>query len=222
MRALRAAPMRRTSAETLAQKLLRPHLMVLNSAQTHACKCIIWIVLAFLMGYFTGIYTGRLDRLQIFSQYTDYLMQAQTYASFWQNWLRLFSIAFLQASFVYVCGFHLWGYVLISSCFAFKGAMLGMCASRIYNTGGARQLLFYWILNFLPELTLSALILWLAYTACGVCKRIADTAFLGCRGTLGSAVRRLSIRYLFCAAACAFGSALFSGSAIIFVNVIFS
>ena len=83
-------------------------------------------------------------------------MAAQSYTAFWSVWCSWFAAAFLQASLIYLCGFHLWGSIFMGAYFAFKGTVLGVCASAIYASGGARALVVYWLLNCLPELVLSA------------------------------------------------------------------
>ncbi len=61
--------------------------------------------------------------------------------------------------------------------FAFKGTVLGVCASAIYASGGARALVVYWLLNCLPELVLSAFMLWLAHSSCRVSQSLSSIVF---------------------------------------------
>ena len=129
---------------------------------------------AFLTGYLAGIPLG------------------------WSVWCSWFAAAFLQASLIYLCGFHLWGSIFMGAYFAFKGTVLGVCASAIYASGGARALVVYWLLNCLPELVLSAFMLWLAHSSCRVSQSLSSIVFSGCRCALNGAIRRLSVHYLLC------------------------
>ena len=128
--------------------------------------------------------------------------------------------AFLQASLIYLCGFHLWGSIFMGAYFAFKGTVLGVCASAIYASGGARALVVYWLLNCLPELVLSAFMLWLAHSSCRVSQSLSSIVFSGCRCALNGAIRRLSVHYLLCLLGCAVSSFMFSGSAVLFASVL--
>lgn len=104
-------------------------------------------------------------------------MSAQSYTAFWSVWCSWFAAAFLQASLIYLCGFHLWGSIFMGAYFAFKGTVLGVCASAIYASGGARALVVYWLLNCLPELVLSAFMLWLAHSSCRVSQSLSSIVF---------------------------------------------
>ena len=118
----------------------------------------------FLTGYLVGIPLGRFELHGAFTSLTEHVMAAQSYTAFWSVWCSWFAAAFLQASLIYLCGFHLWGSIFMGAYFAFKGTVLGVCASVIYASGGARALVVYWLLNCLPELVLSAFMLWLAHS----------------------------------------------------------
>lgn len=107
---------------------------------------------AFLTGYLAGIPLGRFELHGAFTSLTEHVMAAQSYTAFWSVWCSWFAAAFLQASLIYLCGFHLWGSIFMGAYFAFKGTVLGVCASAIYASGGARALVVYWLLNCLPEL----------------------------------------------------------------------
>lgn len=126
----------------------------------------------------------------------------------------------LQASLIYLCGFHLWGSIFMGAYFAFKGTVLGVCASAIYASGGARALVVYWLLNCLPELVLSAFMLWLAHSSCRVSQSLSSIVFSGCRCALTGAIRRLSVHYLLCLLGCAVSSFMFSASAVLFASVL--
>ena len=114
----------------------------------------------FLTGYLAGIPLGRFELHGAFTSLTEHVMAAQSYTAFWSVWCSWFAAAFLQASLIYLCGFHLWGSIFMGAYFAFKGTVLGVCASAIYASGGTRALVVYWLLNCLPELVLSAFMLW--------------------------------------------------------------
>ena len=146
-------------------------------------------------------------------------MAAQSYTAFWSVWCSWFAAAFLQASLIYLCGFHLWGSIFMGAYFAFKGTVLGVCASAIYASGGARALVVYWLLNCLPELVLSTFMLWLAHSSCRVSQSLSSIVFSGCRCALNGAIRRLSVHYLLCLLGCAVSSFMFSGSAVLFASV---
>ena len=145
---------------------------------------------------------------------------AQSYTAFWSVWCSWFAAAFLQASLIYLCGFHLWGSIFMGAYFAFKGTVLGVCASAIYASGGARALVVYWLLNCLPELVLSAFMLWLAHSSCRVSQSLSSIVFSGCRCALNGAIRRLSVHYLLCLLGCAVSNFMFSGSAVLFASVL--
>ena len=147
-------------------------------------------------------------------------MSAQSYTAFWSVWCSWFAAAFLQASLIYLCGFHLWGSIFMGAYFAFKGTVLGVCASAIYASGGARALVVYWLLNCLPELVLSAFMLWLAHSSCRGSQSLSSIVFSGCRCALNGAIRRLSVHYLLCLLGCAVSSFMFSGSAVLFASVL--
>lgn len=147
---------------------------------------------AFLTGYLAGIPLGRFELHGAFTSLTEHVMAAQSYTAFWSVWCSWFAAAFLQASLIYLCGFHLWGSIFMGAYFAFKGTVLGVCASAIYASGGARALVVYWLLNCLPELVLSAFMLWLAHSSCRVSQSLSSIVFSGCRCALNGAIRRLS------------------------------
>lgn len=175
---------------------------------------------AFLTGYLAGIPLGRFELHGAFTSLTEHVMAAQSYTAFWSVWCSWFAAAFLQASLIYLCGFHLWGSIFMGAYFAFKGTVLGVCASAIYASGGARALVVYWLLNCLPELVLSTFMLWLAHSSCRVSQSLSSIVFSGCRCTLNGAIRRLSVHYLLCLLGCAVSSFMFSGSAVLFASVL--
>ena len=176
---------------------------------------------AFLTGYLAGIPLGRFELHGAFTSLTELVMAAQSYTAFWSVWCSWFAAAFLQASLIYLCGFHLWGSIFMGAYFAFKGTVLGVCASAIYASGGARALVVYWLLNCLPELALSAFMLWLAHSSCRVSQSLSSIIFSGCRcAALNGAIRRLSVHYLLCLLGCAVSSFMFSGSAVLFASVL--
>ena len=175
---------------------------------------------AFLTGYLAGIPLGRFELHGAFTSLTEHVMAAQSYTAFWSVWCSWFAAAFLQASLIYLCGFHLWGSIFMGAYFAFKGTVLGVCASAIYASGGARALVVYWLLNCLPELVLSAFMLWLAHSSCRVSQSLSSIVFSGCRCALNGAIRRLSVHYLLCLLGCAVSSFMFSGSAVLFASVL--
>ncbi len=174
----------------------------------------------FLTGYLAGIPLGRFELHGAFTSLTEHVMAAQSYTAFWSVWCSWFAAAFLQASLIYLCGFHLWGSIFMGAYFAFKGTVLGVCASAIYASGGARALVVYWLLNCLPELVLSAFMLWLAHSSCRVSQSLSSIVFSGCRCALNGAIRRLSVHYLLCLLGCAVSSFMFSGSAVLFASVL--
>lgn len=90
---------------------------------------------AFLTGYLAGIPLGRFELHGAFTSLTEHVMAAQSYTAFWSVWCSWFAAAFLQASLIYLCGFHLWGSIFMGAYFAFKGTVLGVCASAIYASG---------------------------------------------------------------------------------------
>ena len=92
--------------------------------------------------------------------------------------------------------------------------------AAIYASGGARALVVYWLLNCLPELVLSAFMLWLAHSSCRVSQSLSSIVFSGCRCALNGAIRRLSVHYLLCLLGCAVSSFMFSGSAVLFASVL--
>lgn len=83
---------------------------------------------AFLTGYLAGIPLGRFELHGAFTSLTEHVMAAQSYTTFWSVWCSWFAAAFLQASLIYLCGFHLWGSIFMGAYFAFKGTVLGVCA----------------------------------------------------------------------------------------------
>lgn len=147
-------------------------------------------------------------------------MAAQSYTAFWSVWCSWFAAAFLQASLIYLCGFHLWGSIFMGAYFAFKGTVLGVCASAIYASGGARALVVYWLLNCLPELVLSAFMLWLAHSSCQGKSKPVQHCFFRLPLCAQRRTRRLSVHYLLCLLGCAVSSFMFSGSAVLFASVL--
>ena len=175
---------------------------------------------AFLAGYLAGIPLGRFELHGTYATLTEHIMSAQSYAAFWPVWCSWFAAAFLQASLIYLCGFHLWGGIYMGAYFAFKGTVLGVCASAIYGSGGARALVVYWLLNCLPELVLFAFMLWLAHISHSVSQNLSRIVFSGCRSALNCSIRRLSVHYLLCLLGCAVSSFVFSGLAVLFASVL--
>ena len=78
---------------------------------------------AFLTGYLAGIPLGRFELHGAFTSLTEHVMAAQSYTAFWSVWCSWFAAAFLQASLIYLCGFHLWGSIFTGAYFAFKGTV---------------------------------------------------------------------------------------------------
>lgn len=72
----------------------------------------------------------------------------------------------------------------------------------------------------LPELVLSAFMLWLAHSSCRASQSLSSIVFSGCRCALNGAIRRLSVHYLLCLLGCAVSSFMFSGSAVLFASVL--
>ena len=68
---------------------------------------------AFLTGYLAGIPLGRFELHGAFTSLTEHVMAAQSYTAFWSVWCSWFAAAFLQASLIYLCGFHLWGSIFM-------------------------------------------------------------------------------------------------------------
>ena len=126
-----------------------------------------------------------------FTSLTEHVMAAQSYTASGLSGAVGLPAAFL-VSLIYLCGFHLWGSIFMGAYFAFKGTVLGVCASAIYASGGARALVVYWLLNCLPELVLSAFMLWLAHSSCRASQSLSSIVFSGCRCALNGAIRRLS------------------------------
>lgn len=219
MRAPRPAPAGHPAKGILSN--VSPAGAVAAGMQKHAGKRdLLAFSAAFLAGYLAGIPLGRFELHGAFAALTQHIMSAQSYTSFWPVWCSWFAAAFLQASLIYLCGFHLWGSIFMGAYFTFKGTVLGVCASSVYGSGGARALVIYWLLNCLPELVLFAFMLWLAHISCSVSQNLSRIVFSGCRSTLNSAIRRLSVHYLLCLLGCAASSFVFSGSAVLFASVL--
>ena len=100
--------------------------------------------------------------------------------------------------------------------------MLGLCAAAVYASSGARGLVVYWLLSFLPELSFLLLLLWLSQAAC----RLSGALFgvlMGrnpVRGALKIKVKTMVFRYLFAIAASAACAVLGAGSAVLFAGVL--
>lgn len=76
---------------------------------------------AFLTGYLAGIPLGRFELHGAFTSLTEHVMAAQSYTAFWSVWCSWFAAAFLQASLIYLCGFHLWGSNFYGGLFCIQG-----------------------------------------------------------------------------------------------------
>lgn len=97
---------------------------------------------AFLTGYLAGIPLGRFELHGAFTSLTEHVMAAQSYTAFWSVWCSWFAAAFLQASLIYLCGFHLWGSIFMGAYFAFKGTVLGCALPPFMRPAGHVRLLF--------------------------------------------------------------------------------
>ena len=122
-----------------------------------------------------------------------------------KNDLFAFSSAFLTG---YLAGIPLGRFELHG---AFTSLTEHVMAAQSYTA---------WLLNCLPELVLSAFMLWLAHSSCRVSQSLSSIVFSGCRCALNGAIRRLSVHYLLCLLGCAVSSFMFSGSAVLFASVL--
>ena len=180
----------------------------------------IGLAAAFLLGYVAGIPSGRTFASDFGTALAGYYMDGTNFRSFVPVFTGMFSGAFLQATWVMLCGFHLWGGALLVLFFALKGGLMGVCAACVYLQGGTRSLVVHWLLTCLPDLAVFLVMLWLSVTAGTLSRRLYHVAVNGGRGSLMGEIRQLLLRYLIAVALCAAGCALFAASAVLLAGVL--
>lgn len=176
----------------------------------------------FLAGYVGGILYCRGSVPEPAALLAGFYMDKQNFADFGAVFASLFSAAFLQMTAAALCGSSVIGPAPLAVLFAGRGTMLGLCAAAVYASSGARGLVVYWLLSFLPELSFLLLLLWLSQAAC----RLSGALFgvlMGrnpARGALKIKAKTMVFRYLFAIAASAACAVLGAGSAVLFAGVL--
>lgn len=163
---------------------------------------------AFLLGYFPGIFYGRLGNGDIGAQLAEYYLEPLHFSVWSDTFFNQISAAFLQLLFIVFCGFSAFGVGLLALFFLIKGAFLGLCAVNVLALGGSRGLVFYWLCVCLPSLLQLLVLLWLAGYAARPSIGLFQNAFCGGapRGQLEASRRRFLVRcgtsllffFLFC------------------------
>lgn len=175
----------------------------------------------FLLGYLPGILVWRSENEPVFgAELAAWYADAAHYSPWAQGFAAQLAAAFLQLTLLLFCGFCVFGVFFISAAFVCRGLFLGLCAGGVYQVGGIRALLFYWLFNSLPDLLLLFLCLMVALYAARLAGHLYQGLLVGvsARTQQRQAMRRLLVRYLFAVllaipacAACSGLAALFAG-----------
>lgn len=153
-----------------------------------------WFGAAFLAGYLPGILLGR-QGSALGQQLAAYYANGPEGTAFAAAFGARFSVAFLQLSAVFLCGFCVWGVGLLALLFAARGAFLGVGAASVAVMDGAAGLVRYRAGTMFSDVSSLFLCLWLA----GWAARLAAELFRTVQGratreTPGT-MRRLAVRF---------------------------
>ena len=161
-----------------AQQSVPPQAKVHRGAEKHFSthdwsallpRPVFWFALLFFGGYSVGLMLGRLKMPQFGTDFAQYYLDRQNFTAFGTVFATLFTAAFAQLTFLVLSGFCALGMGLLVLFFALKGALLGLCTAALFAAGGAKGLVIYWLLTWLPEIALLLLTLYQAACAAGVC-----------------------------------------------------
>lgn len=177
--------------------------------------------IAFLFGYLAGIPLGRIETVGYGTALAKYYMEPSNFQNFSSAFTGLFSGAFLQSTWVLLCGFHMGGETLLAVFFASKGILMGLCASCVYLTGGAHALFEHWLITCLPDLALFFAMLWLSIWACRLSGFLRHMALNGGRKILAGEMRQLLFHYLITVTLCTAICAFCAGLDVFFVRILF-
>ena len=176
---------------------------------------------AFLLGYFAGIPLGRIETVGYGTVLSKYYMEPSNFQGLSSAFTGLFSGAFLQSTWVLLCGFHMGGEILLAVFFVSKGILMGLCASCVYLTGGAHALFEHWLITCLPDLALFFAMLWLSIWACRLSGFLRHMALNGGRKILAGEMRQLLFHYLITVTLCTAICAFCAGLDVFFVRILF-
>lgn len=175
--------------------------------------------IVFLLGYFPGILAGRKWKGELAQQLFAYYVDETNFSS----WSRIFSAqmgaCFLQLVLVWLCGFCVFGAVVLLLLFSAKGFFLGFCSSGVLIYGGGASFGRYWLTGCFPNIMFLFVALWLSGYAFALNRGLFQSTFLGGapRGRLAGDARRLTIRFLLCVPLSCLISGLCSGM-VLFVS----
>lgn len=195
----------------------------LPRSHTHTMPLALFLyAFVFLVGYLPGILLGRNSSGTLGDQLSAYYLDDASFS----GWPKVFSgqmaACFLQLTCIWLCGFCVFGMVLLFVLFAAKGLFLGFCASACLTFGGASGFGRYWLVSCLPNVLFLFVCLWLAGYAFPLSRGLFQSVFLGGapRGQLAGNGRRLTIRYLVCLALSGLISALYSGLVLLVLKIL--
>ena len=194
----------------------------LQSAGGLLPRPVFWFALLYFCGYGVGLALGRLAMPEFGGSFAKFYLDKQNFLSFGGVFASLFTAALLQLTFLAVSGFCAIGMGLLVSFFALKGALMGICTAALYTAGGAKGLVIYWLLTWLPEISLLLLTLFQAGCSAGVCGGIFRFALCGNAPRLGmnAPVRRCLKSYIITSFLSVLFSALGAGAALFFAAVL--
>jgi hypothetical protein len=160
---------------------------------------LVCLTVAFLACYLAGLFACRSGCFSSFGNLcAQYYLDKQNFSVFRTVFAALYAAAFLQLSCIILCGFSVFGSPCLLLLFAAKGGFLGVCAAALYLSGGIKGMLLYWLMTFLPEITLLMLELWLVEPSYRICRELFQTVFgnRAFRVSQSGAVKAMVTRYL--------------------------
>lgn len=174
---------------------LRPAERPRKELQATGASRTLWFGAAFLAGYLPGIWLGRGGTSALGRELAAYYAKSPESGTLAAAFGARFSVAFLQITAVFLCGFCVWGVGLLAILFAARGVFLGYCAASTAALNGAAGVLHYRLNTAVSDMTALVLCLWLA----GWSARLAAELFRTLRGRptreAPAAARRLAIRF---------------------------
>ncbi|MDD4850255.1 MAG: hypothetical protein PHO10_06090 [Gemmiger sp.] len=184
---------------------------------------LLWFTLLFFAGYMGGLAAGRVALPGLCAGFAEYYLDKQSFSGVGIVFAGLFLAAFVQLSFVLLAGYCAVGMGLFVAFFGVKGVFLGLCTASLYQVGGAKGLVVYWLLTWLPEISLLVLTLLLAGSAARVCGPLFSLTLGSAAphaGGLAAPARRCLKQYLltlfFAVFLCGFGAC----AAVFFASVL--
>lgn len=153
---------------------------------------------AFFLGYLPGIWLGRGEVLEIGAQLAAWYLDKQSYPAFGPVQANLAANAILQVTLIFLCGLSAAGVPLLALFFTGRGCFMGLCAGSVFALGGAKSLVVYWLMHWLPDLGVLAAEMWMALYATTLSGGLFQEVFgSGApRGMISGGMRRLFIRYI--------------------------